>query len=711
MEALMGGVLRMLLFAVVAATALLALPVRADPPDRVGRISLLSGDVEFRNAVDGDGEDAVVNWPVTSGNVVATGRLARAEVRIGSTAVRLEEGTELEFARLDDQSLQLRLTKGTVAVRMKNSQHAADFELTTPQGRLSLREPGRYRFESDLVDDTTSVAVFQGGARFEGPNSAITVKSGQRLEVYGIGEQRLQTSAAEPDEFDEWSLARDHRDQSARALRFVSNEMTGYEDLDEHGDWRDSPEYGAVWYPRSLPSGWAPYRWGRWAWVDPWGWTWVDDMPWGFAPFHYGRWALVGNTWAWVPGRAAMRPVYAPALVAWVGQPGWRVSFNLGSVSAVGWFPLAPREVYYPAYPCSTRYVRNVNVAHVVNVVHITDARPADVTRVKYLYRGAPQAVTVVATDAVARGRRVHKEVVAMKDVRSLAAQPVAIAAPAVTPVPRPLRARASAQAAAAKGATSPIAPVGSPPGNEKGGAEARHGLRRGAGGQPDQEPERDKPAPRDRAVVTNPARPVDEARDAPRDARERPMPRTESHKAMPADHGVAPRQPRPRDAARQSERVPDSDRRLPEPSPPNTGQVREHGMRRDRVRDAEPSPVRAMPTAPVRSEPSGPKRDDTHARPERRRPQQESTPSAPPGPRSRPLPPAMPQRPAAVPEQPQRGVDAVQAQERARRHDGQWGVSGMGGRESHSPAEAGKHRESGNRHGPPEPAPGAARM
>lgn len=707
----MDRISRMLLFAVVAATALLALPVRADPPDRVGRISLLSGDVEFRNAVDSDGEDAAINWPVTSGNVVATGRLARAEVRIGSTAVRLEEGTELEFAQLDDQSIRLRLTKGTVAVRMKNSQRAADFELKTPQGRLLLLEAGRYRIESDLVDDTTSAAAFQGSARFEGPNSAITVNSGQRLEVYGVDEQRLQTGAAEPDDFDEWSLARDRRDQSARALRFVSNEMTGYEDLDEYGDWRDSPEYGAAWYPRSLPSGWAPYRWGRWAWVDPWGWTWVDDMPWGFAPFHYGRWALVGNTWAWVPGRAATRPVYAPALVAWVGQPGWRVSFNLGSVSAVGWFPLAPREVYYPAYPCTTRYVRNVNVAHVGNVTQITGARPADVTRVKYRYRSAPQAVTVVATDAVARGRPVRKEVVAVKDVRSLAALPVAITAPAVTPAPRPFRARAAAPAAAAKGVTSATAPVGSP-GSERGDAAARHRLRREAGGQPAQGPERGTGTSSDRPVITSPARPADAARDAPREARERQMPRTESRKATPpGDHGVAKGQPTPRDAARQTERVPDGDRRLPAPSPPSTPQLRERGMRRDAVRTPEPPQVRTIPTPPVRSEPSGPIRDNSQARPERRRPQQEPTPSAPPTPRPRPVPPVLPQRPAAAPEKPQRGMDAVQGQERGRRHDGQRGMSGMGGRESRPAAEAGKQRESGDRRARPQPPSGAPQM
>ncbi len=41
---------------------------------------------------------------------------------------------------------------------------------------------------------------------------------------------------------------------------------------------------GTVWYPQSVPTNWAPYRDGHWAYVAPWGWTWIDDAPWGFNP-------------------------------------------------------------------------------------------------------------------------------------------------------------------------------------------------------------------------------------------------------------------------------------------------------------------------------------------------------------------------------------------------------------------------------------------
>ena len=128
--------------------------------------------------------------------------------------------------------------------------------------------------------------------------------------------------------------------------------MTGAEDLDRYGQWEQTPEYGAALdAARRSRVGWAPYSTGHWAWVRPWGWTWVDDAPWGFAPFHYGRWVYHRNRWCWAPGTYVARPVYAPALVAWIGGPRVSVSISVGGGGPpVGWFPLAPREVYVPAY-------------------------------------------------------------------------------------------------------------------------------------------------------------------------------------------------------------------------------------------------------------------------------------------------------------------------------------------------------------------------
>ena len=96
-------------------------------------------------------------------------------------------------------------------------------------------------------------------------------------------------------------------------------------------------------------AGWAPYRFGHWGWVDPWGWTWVDDSSWGFAPFHYGRWAYQNARWEWSPGAVQARPVYAPLSSSSSGGSGWAPSAGEG----IGWFAPGPREVYIPPYQVS----------------------------------------------------------------------------------------------------------------------------------------------------------------------------------------------------------------------------------------------------------------------------------------------------------------------------------------------------------------------
>jgi hypothetical protein len=205
--------------------------------------------------------------------------------------------------------------------------------------------------------------------------------------------------------FESWCLQRDQREEGSASVRYVGREMIGYEDLDDNGTWVEVSEYGPVWRPR-VAVGWAPYRHGRWAWVGPWGWTWIDEAPWGFAPFHYGRWVHLHDGWGWVPGRVMARPVYAPALVVFVGGSGFSASMSFGGGGGVAWFPLGPREVYHPGYRVSNTYVRNLNSNHVtnVNVINVTNV---NITNVTYVNRTVTGAVTAVPHSAFVSARSV----------------------------------------------------------------------------------------------------------------------------------------------------------------------------------------------------------------------------------------------------------------------------------------------------------------
>ena len=412
--------------------------VLADPPGRVGRISYATGDVAFQNTHNGESDAAQVNWPVTTQNVISTGPNGRAEVRIGSTAIRLDDDTEIEFSRLDDDQIRIRLLAGRMALRVKSRDTVPELEIRTPHGRVYFEEVGRYRFDTRGERDATGITVHQGIAKLDTGHGAMVIPAGRRTEVSVLaGNVDSRSMEALRDAFDDWNLARDRRDDNTRSVRYVSAEMTGYDDLDEHGDWREVAEHGPVWVPhaRSVPADWAPYRWGRWAWVEPWGWTWVDSAPWGFAPFHYGRWVHFGSYWAWAPGAIAPRPVYAPALVGWIGHPGASVSLSIGP--SVGWFPLAPREVYYPSYTSSVVYIRRINMTHVHNV-SVIHQRPHDSHREhrRYHHAGAAHAITMVPENVLAGGRHVTPTIAMTREHR--VALPISNA-PTLHAPPRPV--------------------------------------------------------------------------------------------------------------------------------------------------------------------------------------------------------------------------------------------------------------------------------
>jgi hypothetical protein len=288
---------------------------------------------------------------------------ARTELQVGSTSIRLDGDSALEVLALDDDRLALRLHYGSASIRIISREALAGFELSTPEGRVRMQEPGRLRVDSGRRNDTTSVTVFDGLALVENGGASITVRPGKRAELQ---DDDVRTVAAHRDGFDDWALARDRALDAPTATRYVSTDMTGYPDLDRYGSWRTDPEYGALWTPAMLPPGWVPYSDGSWVWMGDWGWTWVDNSPWGYAPFHYGRWVYLNHRWHWTPGHhRERRPVWSPALVGWVGGSGWNVGFRLNNrhqpMPARGWYPLSPHERYVPTYHLSEERVRRLN--------------------------------------------------------------------------------------------------------------------------------------------------------------------------------------------------------------------------------------------------------------------------------------------------------------------------------------------------------------
>ncbi|WP_140633657.1 DUF6600 domain-containing protein [Methylibium rhizosphaerae] len=284
----------------------------AGPPARAGRLAGLWGGVTLRETPTAAAAPALLNWPVGTGNVLATGEAGRAEVWIGSSALRLDVRTEVRIERLDDDELRLRLLRGSLALRTATTEAVRLTRVAAAGGTWQPVEPGEFRLDAAGGSRAASATAWRGSVVFEadGPIAGrLRVNAGQRGESAGAA---WHMGPPADDDFRHFVARRDAAFDGRIAARHVSPEMTGIEDLDSHGRWRQTAEFGAVWVP-SVDEGWAPYRQGRWRRIEPWGWTWIDDAPWGFAPFHYGRWVRWSGHWCWLPGSYVARPAWAPA--------------------------------------------------------------------------------------------------------------------------------------------------------------------------------------------------------------------------------------------------------------------------------------------------------------------------------------------------------------------------------------------------------------
>jgi FecR protein len=401
-----------------------------DPPSRVARLNYMEGSVSFQPGGENDWVTAELNRPLVTGDNLWADENSRAELHIGSTALRLGPKTGITLLEVSDQVAQIRLVQGSLIVNVRHVDDENAYEIDTPNVAFVVMQPGDYRMDVDPDGSQTDVTVWRGRAEVTGGGNTYSMGANQYARFTGDANDQVDYSAGDvpnQDGLDSWAQDRDQNEDRSDAANYVSRDMTGYEDLDQYGDWSYVADYGMVWRPTAEVPGWAPYRYGNWTWVAPWGWTWVENEPWGFAPFHYGRWASSPTGWVWVPGPSMVRPVYAPALVSWAGGgPGFHFSAGVG----VAWFPLAPGEVFIPGYHVSRAYVNSVNVTNTaVNVTRVANVYNAvvvkrDFSNITYANRNVSGGVTAVSQDTFVNGRPVARNVMPVPS-KELAAAPV----------------------------------------------------------------------------------------------------------------------------------------------------------------------------------------------------------------------------------------------------------------------------------------------
>jgi hypothetical protein len=316
------------------------------------RLSFLDGQVSYWRQGAEDWVSARRNLALAEGDALYTGKGANFEVQFDSRSfVRADEDSQLSLLNQEERYIQFKVTQGRVSFDIRSMAVGDIVEVSTPDAVFFIEHPGYYRVEVNNRD--THFITRRGG------RATVTTADGRSLSIYpsedivvagGNPVQVVTYVAPAPDAWDRWNDARSDRIGESVSARYLPPDVYGAEELDHYGQWRVVPDYGPVWIPREVGPGWAPYSTGSWAWDPYYEWTWIDDAPWGWAPFHYGRWVFIGSYWAWAPGPVVRRPVYAPALVAFmirdhdvsarvsIGLPGlWWVALSWGEPVLPWW--------------------------------------------------------------------------------------------------------------------------------------------------------------------------------------------------------------------------------------------------------------------------------------------------------------------------------------------------------------------------------------
>jgi hypothetical protein len=323
-----------IIFIIVASLA--SIPINALPADPdFAHLSYLNGNVQVYTDDTKEWAPSTVNMPLLEGDRLWLPDGARTEVQFqGGLYVRLDELTAFDILALGENSDQFYVDSGHAFIN--NRQGAVDhIQTDTP-----LSSIGCYDNALAMIDvaesGATDISVLKGYCYAETRLGKTEIPAGSALHIGENLEAELMPIGP-PDEWEEWNISRDRKiAEASESVRYLPDELDGYAyDFDTFGRWVYVAGYGYCWTPSVTTPGWAPYRTGKWVWING-NYIWISYEPWGWAPCHYGRWAFVAGTgWCWVPPRPGSA-YWSPGYVGWV-RTG----------DQVAWVPLAPGEKYY----------------------------------------------------------------------------------------------------------------------------------------------------------------------------------------------------------------------------------------------------------------------------------------------------------------------------------------------------------------------------
>jgi hypothetical protein len=309
------------------------------------RLSYISGNAYVQRAADVGYEEGQVNMPVAEGDRIGTTD-GRVELLLGrKNYLRLDQNTKVDLLSLpkkDSDLIKIRVWSGNIYLDIATLNKEKGIEVLTSDSTFYVLDKGIVRIDVREGKET-EIFVLSGVVEASGEEGSILVKKDQRLSaVEGRFPGRPDALLASAgDDFDGFHQDRNSVVYKEYAKRYLPEDLADFEgELDEYGDWINTPDFGYVWSPRGMGEDWRPYYNGRWSWLPMAGWTWIPYESWGWAPFHYGRWHWgMGNGWYWIPMN-----VWGPGWVNW-----WWDDFYYGwaPMSYWGYPGILYNHVYY----------------------------------------------------------------------------------------------------------------------------------------------------------------------------------------------------------------------------------------------------------------------------------------------------------------------------------------------------------------------------
>jgi len=319
----------------------------------VGRIAHIDGQLLRYVPDEDDWVVAAENTPFGNYDVLYSSEDGKSEIIMpNNTMMRIGEETQVQLTELKSELTEVEVSSGSA--RFYNNSSNAEIKVTNPFGDLVV--PPEASCDLYLDDDQAEVVGLKGSVVFKksGTKGSHEVLAGSSSLVVTADRVSAASGNTYP-KWDKWNSDRDKvwdkrmqsRGKSEQYLPAgLQNEAYA---LEKHGRWERvnyEGDYRYFWRPSSVSVDWTPFSSGRWTvWHGEQ--TWIPDEPFGYVTHHYGNWVQVRNRWYWGPPVSRVMvsaglPLFNIGFNWYPGRVGW-----INSSINIGWFPLAPYELYY----------------------------------------------------------------------------------------------------------------------------------------------------------------------------------------------------------------------------------------------------------------------------------------------------------------------------------------------------------------------------